>query len=154
MPVAPIISWDAPEHHHVEKTSDWYWGVGIIAITAAVLAFIFGNIIFGIFILIGTVSLLLHSHKVPRIIHCEINDRGVVAGDIFYPFLSLESFWIDPQEHPAKILLKSQKFFMPYIAIQIEEVDPEEVRALLLNYIAETEHNEPITQKLLERFGF
>ena len=41
----PLIEWDAPEHHYVEKTADWYWAVGIITLTAAALAFIFGNII-------------------------------------------------------------------------------------------------------------
>ena len=154
MPVAPIISWSAPEHYHVEKSSDWYWGVSIIAGTIAALAFIFGNVIFGIFIIVATVALLLHAHKPPRIIQCEINDRGIIAGDVFYPFLSLDSFWIDAHERPAKILIKSQKFFMPYITIEIEQVDPEDVRTVLLNYIAETEHSEPISQKILERFGF
>jgi hypothetical protein len=43
---------------------------------------------------------------------------------------------------------------MPYIALHIEEVDREHVREILLNYIAETEHHEPLTQKILERLGF
>ncbi|MEY2664365.1 MAG: hypothetical protein RIT04_173 [Candidatus Parcubacteria bacterium] len=154
MSVAPIIEWNAPEHFHVEKTSDWYWGVSIIAGTGAALAFIFGNVLFGIFIIVGTLALLLHAAKKPRIVHCEINDRGIAVDQILYPFLALESFWIDAHMRPAKILLKSQKFFMPYIAVEIDEVDPEEVRAILLNYIAETEHLEPLSQKLLEFAGF
>ena len=43
---------------------------------------------------------------------------------------------------------------MPFIVILIEEVNPEDVRAILLKYIAEEEHHEPLTQKLLERLGF
>jgi len=35
-----------------------------------------------------------------------------------------------------------------------DQVDREKVREILLNYIAETEHHEPLTLKLLERFGF
>jgi hypothetical protein len=154
MDIAPIISWRAPEHHYVEKTNDWYWAVGIIAGTMAALAFIFGNVIFGIFIIVATFTLLLHSSKRPRIIECSINDRGVVVDDILYPFLSLESFWIDAHQRPAQILIKSQKFFMPYIVVHIDEINPESVRTVLLKYIAETEHSEPITQKLLERVGF
>ncbi len=150
----PLISWDAYEHVHTEKNNDWYWAVGIITITATVLAFIFNNIIFGIFIIVGAFALVVHSSKKPRMIHCEINDRGIVINDILYPFLSLESFWIDAHERPAKILIKSHKTFMPYITIHIDEVDPEQVRDILLNYIAETEHSEPLSQKILERFGF
>ena len=150
----PLISWDAHEHIHTEKNNDWYWAVGIITITAVALAFIFNNIIFGILILVSAFALVVHASKKPRIIHVEINDRGIIINDILYPFLTLESFWIDAHERPAKILIKSHKTFMPYITIHIDEVDPEQVRDILLNYIAETEHSEPISQKILERFGF
>ncbi len=150
----PLIEWDAPEHHHTEKNNDWYWAVGIITITIAALAIIFNNIIFAILIIVSSFALVVHAAKKPRIIHIEINDRGIVIDKILYPFLSLESFWIDAHEVPSKILLKSHKTFMPYITVHIEDVDPESVREILLNYIAETEHIEPLSQKLLEKFGF
>lgn len=151
-----IIEWNAPEHHHVEKTSDWYWAVGIVAVTAALVAFIFGNIIFGIFIVVGACALMLHASKYPAIVHCTVNDRGISVDDTLYPFLSLESFWINIDDHDPKIILKSRKAFMPYITIHIDadEVNPEDIRDILLDYIAETEHREPISQKLLERMGF
>jgi hypothetical protein len=150
---APIIEWDAPEHYHYERSPDWYWAVGIIACTGTALAFIFGNVIFGILIIVATTTVFLFSKNTPRILHYEINDRGVVIHDTLYPFLTLDSFWIDTLHPEPKILLKSHKFFMPYISVIIEDVDPEDVRSVLLNYIAETEHIEPFTQKLLERLG-
>jgi len=150
----PLISWDAPEHIHIEKNNDWYWAVGIITITAAVLAIIFNNLIFAILILVSAFALTVHAAKKPRIFHYEINDRGIMVNDILYPFLSLESFWISAYENPPKVLVKSHKTFMPYLSIYIEEVDPEKVRDILLNYIAETEHQEPISQKILENLGF
>lgn len=149
-----LISWKAPEHFHTEKNNDWYWAVAIITITLASLAFIFKNFMFGIFIIIGAFALMIQASKKPRIINYEINDRGIIIDGVLYPFLSLESFWIDSNEQPSKIIIKSHKLFMPYITINIEEVDPEKVREILLNYIAETEHVEPISQKIMERFGF
>ena len=149
-----LISWDAPEHMRTEKTNDWYWAVGIITVTAVTLCFIFGNVIFGILILVGVFSLIVHGTRESRMIHIEINDRGIVINNTLYPFLGLESFWIDAHEIPPKILVKSHKLFMPYIVIYINEVDPEKVREVLLRYISETEHFEPMTQKILERFGF
>lgn len=150
----PLIEWNAEEHIHIEKNNDWYWAVGIITITAAALAFIFNNVIFGILIIVGSFALVVHSSKRPRTIHCEINDRGVVVDNILYPFLTLESFWINAHSRPAKVIIKSHKTFMPFISIYIDEVDPEEVRDILLNYIAETEHREPLSQKILENLGF
>lgn len=150
----PLIAWDAPEHIHIEKNNDWYWAVGIITITAVALAFIFNNIIFGILILVCSFALVVHSSKAPRTFHYEINDRGIMINDRLFPFLTLESFWIDAHETPPKILIKSHKTFMPFLTIYIEDVDPEVVRDILLNYISETEHYEPISQKILEKIGF
>ena len=151
----PIISWDTLERHHTEKSSDWYWAVGIVSFTAAALAFMFGQVIFGILIVVSAVALTLHASVAPREMHVEINDRGIIIDNTLYPFLHLESFWIDPDYYPSKIILKSQKTFMPFMHIHIHnDIDPEEVRRILLTYIAETEHEEPLTVKLMERLGF
>ncbi len=150
----PLISWNAPEHIHTEKNNDWYWAVGIINLTAAVLAIMLNNVVFGILIIISAFALVVHSSQKPRIFHYEINDRGIIVNESLYPFLTLESFWIDAHQEKPKLLIKSHKTFMPFLAIYIEEVDPEEIRDILLNYIAETEHQEPISQKLLELIGF
>ena len=154
MATEALISWNAPEHHHVEKTPDWYWAVGIITLALAAVAFIFGNFITGIFVLVAAFAMVVHASRAPRIIYHEINDRGIIVHDRLYPFLSLDSFWIAHDESPAKILLKSRKTFMPFIEVFIDEVDPEEVRVVMLRYIAETEHREPLVKHLLVRLGF
>jgi len=150
----PLISWDSPEHIHKEKNNDWYWAVGIITLTTAVLAFILGNVIFGILIIVGVFSLVVHSSRKPETVHCEINDRGIVVAGILYSFLNLESFWIDADREPKKLIIKSTKTFMPYLIIHLIDIDQEKIRAILLDYIAETEHHEPLSQQIFERLGF
>ena len=154
MATEALISWEAPEHFYVEKKPDWYWTVGIITVALATVAIILGNIITGIFVLVAAAALVLHATHPPRDIYHEINDRGIMINNRFYPFLSLESFWIPHDEFPAKIIIKSRKMFMPFIIIFIDNIDPEEVREVMLRYIAETEHHEHLLHHLLERFGF
>ena len=155
MATEALISWNAPSHLYVEKTSDWYWSVGIITLALAVVAFIFGDVILGILIIVAAATLALHASHPPHQLHCEINDRGIILDKVLYPFLSLDSFWVPHDEFPAKIILKSSQTFMPLIVIYIDEnIDPEKIREILLRYIAETEHHEPILKKILERFGF
>lgn len=154
MATEALISWNAPEHLYIEKRPDWYWAVGIITLALAAVAFIFGQVIPGIFVIVAAVALVLHASHPPRIASYSINDRGIVADDILYPFLTLESFWIPHDQVPPRIILKSRQLFMPFIVIYIDEIDPEDVRTVLLTYIAETEHNEPILKHILERLGF
>lgn len=154
MASAPLITWTAPEHLYTEKRSDWYWAVGIITLALATVAFIFGAVITGIFVIVAAVALVLHASHPPKVVNYEINDRGIVADEVLYPFLTLESFCIPHDEFPSKLIVKSRKLFMPFIVIYIDEVDPEDVREVMLTYIAETQHREPILKHLLERLGF
>ena len=154
MAAEPLISWNAPQHFYIEKRPDWYWAVGIITLALAAVAFIFGQVITGLFVVVAAVALVLHASRPPRIVYYEVNDRGLLVDDVLYPFLSLESFWIPHDEFPPKLLIKSRKLLMPLITIIIDEVDPEEIREVMLRYIAETEHREPFLHHVLERLGF
>ena len=154
MATEALISWTAPEHFYVEKHPDWYWAVGIVTLTLAAVCFILGSIIPGIFVVVAAVALVLHASKPPRIVIHEVNDRGIVVNNVLYPFLTLDSFWIPHDEPIPKLIVKSRKTFMPYIVLFIEEVDPEKVREVMLRYIAETEHYEPLLKHLLEWLGF
>lgn len=154
MATEALINWKAPTHVYTEKTNDWYWSVGIITLAIAAVCFIFGQIIVGIFVIMAAVTLVLHASQPPKTVYHEVNDRGVVVGDTLYPFLSLESFCIPHDERTPKLLIKSRKAFMPLIVILIDEVDPEEVREIMLKYIAETEHHQQFLHHVLEGLGF
>jgi hypothetical protein len=154
MATEALIAWNAPTHLYVEKKPDWYWAVGIITLALAAVSFMFGEVITGIFVIVAALALVLHASRPAEIVYHEINDRGIIFDKTLYPFLTLDSFWIPHDEFPPKILLKSHKLLMPLIVLYIDEIDPEEVREVLLKYIAETEHREPFLKHLLGWLGF
>jgi hypothetical protein len=154
MATEALISWQSPEHYHTEKSSDWYWAVGIITLALTAVAIIFGNIITAIFIIVAVAVLVMHVSHPAKVHTVEINDRGILIEKIFYPFLDLESFCVPHDEFPPKLIVKSRKTFMPLLVVYIDDVDPEEVREVMLRYIAETQHHEHFLKHLLERFGF
>ena len=154
--VENTISWQGYEYVHREKNSDWFWALGIIALSSAITAIIFKNILFALLILIGAFTLALFAAKKPYLIHFEITRRGVSIDDTMYPFVTLESFWIDEDEYGHyTIILKSQRIVMPYIVIPLSElIEFEDVRNVLLTKLEEEELHEPVSHKILEFFGF
>jgi len=148
------ISWQAPEFIAYEKGPDWYWAVGVISITLAVAAIIFGNILFAVVILIGSFALSLQATRDPEIRDFSVNRKGVQADETLYPYSSLESFWVENNPHEQKVILMSEKTWMPYIVLPIAEHDPEEIRNFMIEYLPEEEHQEPLTQKIMEYLGF
>ncbi len=148
------LSWQTSEYLYKEKTNDWYWIVGIVTVSIALVAIILNNIIFGILIIVSSFTLSLFASKKPAIIKINIDNSGVNFGKTHYIYRNLDSFWVETRENYPRVLLKSKKVLMPYIVIYIEDVSPEEVRKELLKYLPEEEHTEPFLEKLLLYLGF
>ena len=151
-----LLEWQAFEHEHIHKSSDWFWALGIIAIAGAVTSIIFGNILFAIVILVGAFTLGMHAAKRPTRFNFKISARGVIIGNKMHPYSSLESFWVDDEDEHIlpKLLIKSKKLLAPHIVIPIEHISPDDVRDYLLEYLTEEEDSESLAQKIMESFGF
>ena len=124
------FEWEAHAYEHKIRTQDWFWAVGIIAVSIAIAAIIFGNIIFGILILVSAFALSLYINRPPEIIHVVVDERGIQKGHIFYPYENLHSFWIDEESSHQKILIRSEKWFLPLIIVPLgEKVDTEKLES-------------------------
>ncbi|HVS79373.1 MAG TPA: hypothetical protein VHF05_00125 [Candidatus Paceibacterota bacterium] len=149
------LEWEAQESVHTEKSSDWYWAVGIITIAAVVTCVILGNILFGLVILLGSAGLTMHAAKEPPLHYYKLDEHGIHIDDTYYPYRYLDSYWIDENYYPVKALLKSKKFFMPYLVMAIpDNVDIELVRKHFDHHLPAHEHHEPLPHKILEYLGF
>jgi hypothetical protein len=149
------VYWEALEHNHIEKTNDWYWILGIIAIAGSVASMIFGNVLFGVVILLGAMTMFIVSHRHPRVIEYEVSGRGVRIRNDFYPYATLDSYFLDEtnQVNP-QLIVKSKKLFVPLLLmpVPVEYVD---VIERIVNARLREEHlEEPFSHLLLEFLGF
>lgn len=153
----PIV-WHSHEYKHHEKNGDWFWAVGIITLSALVIAILFGNYILGILIVLSGFCLMLFGNKEPEHIRFEINGAGIMIDKTLFPFGTLHSFWVENNDHlqvESKLFIRSKKALVPLIHIPlIWDVDPELVRAQLLTHLTEEEHYESFSHRLLQYLGF
>ncbi len=157
MAKGPVV-WEALEYDHHHKTADWYWAVGIIAVSIALISVILGNIIFAIVVLVSLFALIVGARRTPRIVRFELNKTGLLIDDTeFHPYTRLRSFWVENNTHhdgKSKLYFHSRKVTSQLIVIPIDEVDPEEVRDYLLDMLLEEEHGESKLQRFFEYLGF
>lgn len=148
------ITWEAPEHHHAPKNSDWFWIIGILAIAGAIAAFFLGNFLFAILILVAAAALSLAALREPKIIPFAVSTRGIRVGDELYPYATLESFYINdaPYREP-QLLVKSKKIYLPLIIIPIPEEYTDEIDEILSGRLPEEELEEPFVNVLFEFLG-
>ncbi len=154
------ITWQAPEHEHREHGSDWFWVVGIIALSLSVAFVITGNILLSIIIFLGVGMLLFHAKTPPKIINYEISRKGIIAGKKIYLWESLESFWILEKDttsrfhSDAKILLRSNKPLSLHIAIPLDTYALTKVYNALARILPEEHQMEPAAERLMRNLGF
>ncbi len=144
------FSWNAPEYVYREKSADWFWAFGIIAVSAAIAAFIVSNILFGVLILLGAFVLALFAARKPEMVQFEINEKGIVINKTIYPYRNLESF----TTAEGVLLVKTNKRLMQLLVIPLL-VNHKDVRDFLLQHTKEDEELEiPLSQSLMELLGF
>ena len=149
------LKWQAPEYHHYQRSTDWFWAVGIITLCISILAFIFDNALFGILILLSAGILVFYVLRAPEDVDYEINKKGVVIGKELHPYLTIEAFWLETDNNiESKIILKSKRSFLPYITIPIHKDNADEIASVLRNSLEEKELSEPVAHKVMEYLGF
>jgi hypothetical protein len=149
------LNWQAPSFINTEKTADWYWVFGIIGFTLVVISIILSNYLFAILIVIASLALILHSKSEPEILDIEVSKNGIRIKDRLNPYSSYKSFWVE-QEHsnPPKLLLKPRKTLETLVVYYLTDIDPADVSHYLSHYLPEEEMHEPLSQHLMEYFGF
>jgi hypothetical protein len=152
---APTISWEAFEHPHIEKKSDWYWALGIVALVGAGVSIFFGNILFALVIALSATLMGVVSSRQPSIVPYAITPRGMRIDDRLYPYATLASFCID-EESPAgpQLLLKSSGMLRPLLIIPLPEEAVEEIDTILAERLPEEHLEESLSHRLLEFLGF
>lgn len=154
------ITWSAPVYDLREHSTDWYWAVSIITVSLAVAFFIMGNVLLSLIVVIGMGTLLFHAKQKPELLEYELSRRGIRAGKTFYPWETLESFWIlegypTEKEHVgAKILITSKKALMQHIIIPLGETSVEDVHNVIIQMLPEEPQVEPMPDRLMRKLGF
>lgn len=140
----------------MEKTPDWYWALGLIAVSGTVAALLFNNVLFAVLILFAAFVLALLASREPGEVTFSLTQRGMRVNDILYPYQSLESFAIDEisRDHIPKLIIEPKSFFTPTLVVPLIGIDPDRIHDYLLDFLPEEDHVEPLTHRIMEWLGF
>lgn len=152
--MAETIEWNAQERKAEGHSPDWYVAAGIIALSIATTAVILHNYLFAVLVAISTVALFLRTLQKPRTFSYALTSKGLWVNKEFHAFKTLDAFWVDENDDPPLLLVKSKAFVMPLLSIRLDGLDHEALRAYLVTVLPETELHEPFSKKIMEFLGF
>jgi hypothetical protein len=150
---AAPIRWSAYEHEHTERTSDWFWALGIITVCAALTSILFGNVLFALLIVVAATVLALLARTPPELHEFELSEKGIRTAGVLHKYDEILSFWVETEGTAPLLLVDTTKLMSPNLIIPLGDADPAEVRTFLRERVEEVPMKEPFSHKILEFFG-
>ncbi|HEV8666752.1 MAG TPA: hypothetical protein VN665_02785 [Candidatus Paceibacterota bacterium] len=148
------ISWQVLTHVHKERTNDWYWALGLIAVVAAGLVIWLGNLLFGILILLCAGSIGALAMRGPREHSVDIGERGISIDGTLYTYRTLKSFWVDANPEYPRLFLTTGGIITPHMAIPLEdEYHAQVVHAYLVDRLDEVEQEPHLGEHVAHILG-
>lgn len=154
-----MFNWKAREYENFEKTNDWFWAVGLIALIGAGLAIWQGSVSFGILILLSGFCLILFGNVKHPEHSILINEEGLMIDENKFLWKDVTGFAIiDDTKDPynKKVIFETARSVAPKISLPIDRsaVNPDSLKQFLLKYSTEKEIRESMVKAIAERVRF
>ncbi len=152
------VKWHAPEFEHRERNVSWYWISMIVA--AAIIAFAVWqkNFLFGLFIVIAEMLVIVWGNRTPRIIPFLLTDKGVrIEPGKLHLFSEMESFSVDEALHDEEwdtVIFHFHGTFKLPLIIKLPKEKREEVRTHVKKTLKETDYEPSFLDSLEKIIGF
>ncbi|MBI5140292.1 MAG: hypothetical protein HZA94_02500 [Candidatus Vogelbacteria bacterium] len=149
-----IIRWTSMEHDLEPKSSDWYISLIVIGASIAIASVLADNILLAIFAILATIAVIIHASQKPETLYFEITQHGILANQEFVPYPRIHSFCVREIGGKNELIIRTDKFVLPYIIIHLDNVPPGLVRNTLLRNLDEIYRIESLPEKALRYLGF
>ncbi len=150
-----IFEWRAPEYRIVEKSTDWYWALGILTAAIAVAAILFGNVLLAVLVLCGAGAIAVVASKRPSEHRFALTEDGIVIDDNLWPYDSVMSFsmveYLD-ETLPPFLKVTTRSILVPHLSIPLKDVDVDAVYAFMASHTDEEEHRPTVSDYVIELF--
>jgi hypothetical protein len=151
------ITWTAPEYEHRPKEVSWFWLSIIVAVLILGVAVWQKNFLFGFFVVVAEILIIVFGNREPRQVEFTVSDKGLtVDGRKFYAWSEIQS-WSAKEPEDAEwgdIILNFRVPFRPDLRFLIPKSKFPDVKAVFAAKAAEVERQESFTDSLQRFLGF
>ncbi len=149
-----ILEWSMPEYIFKNKSNDWYWSVGIIALALVALAYFINNFFFAVIAIIGGFAMMLLGAKKPVVLNVKVSPKGITINKTIFLMEDIESFCLneDLPEEP-RLFIKLKKGLSRFVSIPINKGEEKRAEDFLKKFLVEETLSESFTLILTRLLG-
>jgi hypothetical protein len=153
------LQWSAFEYEEKNRTSDWFWALGVIVITSSIASIIYSNYFFAILLLFSGGLLGFFAKKKPELINYELNEHALIVRHKIFQYSHIKSFWVQHEDTmknlPSVLFIKTRELFMPNMSIPIHKDMEEMIQNIFISQnVTEEKMEEHPILKITEILGF
>lgn len=149
------LRWIAPAAYRHGSTIAPYVVAALLGIGAVLIGIFQRDVTTAILFGFLGVMTVVHVRRPVPLVEIELSPLSIKVSDQTYRYEEIKSFWVhyEPEFGIRELSLHLKKWYQPYAKIQIEDQDPVQIRAILLEFIPEVEHEETLVHSLTRRLG-
>ena len=149
------ISWEVDTHEHQDRSADWYWTLGLLALGGAALSIFFGNYLLAVILLLGGGCIGFLAARGPREHSVRIDQKGIMLDGTLYAHRNIVSFWVEePPGGEPRLLVTTSGILHPQLVIPLlSTARASAVRQYLRRLAKEEEQHAHLGEHLAELFG-
>ncbi len=133
-----LMAWEVDEYPRAIRSGRWYAIAAVVGAGLIIYSVVTQNFLFAVIVLMLGVITLVSTFREPNRIEVIITTAGIVIGEAFYDYRSVNDFSIAYNPPKVKQLYFSfRSVIQPLLSIPLENVDPNEVRSYLIEYCRE-----------------
>lgn len=145
------FTWTIPEYKKFQRSKLWYLVAAIILVALLAYSIYTANLLFGLIILLASLTYLYHDRNEPQKVNIAITDKGFLVGNRFYSFRDVANFYII--YHPPQVtnlFVEFNSLTKPRLSIPLDDQNPIELRSFLKQYLVEDleREDEPLSETL------
>ncbi|MEK7643892.1 MAG: hypothetical protein AAB390_01160 [Patescibacteria group bacterium] len=148
---AIIHEWEVTEYEQHNRQFRWYLIMTVIGVSLVGYGIFTGNFLFALIIILFAIIIFLQSHQDPHILPFKIAELGIILNNRFYAYSEFTDFYIIYEPPAVKMLfLETDSSFRPRLRVPLPNIDPNEVRFTLRQYLSENvdKEEEPFSEKV------
>ncbi len=145
----PEINWQIEEPDHLPKNAEWFWALGILALSLIVFSILLKNYLLIIIIALAAFVIYARKNKRRELVDFRLDNKGLHIDSKFYSYEDFESFWIFPDK---EIAFRNKRRLLPLLIAPFNGDDESAIKKILSDYLPESEEEESFLDLLRKRF--
>ncbi len=150
-----LLEWSVAEYEQHFRPTAWYVIMTIVGSILVGYAIFTDNFMFAIIIVLFAIILFLQSHQEPIVVPFRITELGIIINNRLYKYSELKDFFIIYRPPEVKMLfIETNSTVRPRLRVPLMDVNPNEVRELLLEFLEENlqKEEEPFSDMMARQW--